>query len=298
MLISKYIGSTEIIEKIFIMAGPIKRILVIFIIIMFILPLLSGCDPSFIDIFTEIDEDYSGTRTVDISVKTEYLRQGEVVLEQNQSLLDRLLEVLPEGEIKTYEEEGYTHFTSKIVFDDINFVKHISIDEFSSEPSQRFLAKMSIDEYFFYRDIFFEDYVDMNIDEALLSSGDANSDFNRLHDLASADSSILNITYQLRFPVKIVVSNADVIGENNIAIWNIPYGQEQKITIEGKKTKFLSYFLVVILGILGLFILIFTFILIFGSRLKRRPARVQSQKTYDNYFKRDRYFNDDDRDEV
>ena len=111
MLISNILElSIKIIEKTLIMAGPIKRILVIFIILMFILPLLSGCDPTFIDIFTELDDDYSGTRTVDISVKTEYLRKGEVVLEQNQSLLEKLLDVLPDGEVETYEDEGYTHF--------------------------------------------------------------------------------------------------------------------------------------------------------------------------------------------
>ena len=280
------------------MSGPVKRILTIFILLLVILPLLAGCAPTFIDIFTEVGEDYSGTRTVDISVKTEYLRKGEVVLEQNQSLLDKILEILPQGDIETYEEEGYTHFTSKMAFDDINFVKHISIDDFSSSSSQRFLAKMSIDEYFFYRDVFLEDYVDMKIDDTLLSSGDANSDFNRLHDLASADSSILNITYQVRFPVKITSSNADVIGDNNIAIWNIPYGREQDISIEGRKTKFLSYFMVVILGVLGLFIIFFIFILIFSSRFKRQPSKSRSQKTYDNYFKRDRYFSDDEKDEL
>jgi len=280
------------------MKGPIKKILVIFSIMFLLVPLLSGCDPTFIDIFTELEEDYSGTRSVDISVKTEYLRKGEVVLEQNQSLLDKILEVLPEGEIETYEEEGYTHFNSKTAFDDVNFVRHISIDGFSSGSSPRFLAKMSIDEFFFYRDVFFQDYVDMKIDGALLASGDPNSDFNRLHDLASADSSILNITYQIKFPVKIITTNADIIGENNIAIWNIPYGKEKQILIEGKKTKFLSYFLVVILGILGLLILFFVFALIFSSRLKRKPARTRSTRTYDNYFKRDRYFNDDESDEL
>lgn len=280
------------------MQGPVKKILVIFIIIFLLIPVLSGCDPTFIDIFTELKEDYSGTRKVDISIKTEYLRKGEVVLEQNQSLLDKILEILPEGEIETYEEEGYTHFNSEISFDDVNFVRHISLDGFSSGSSPRFLAKMSIDEYFFYRDVFFQDYVDMKIDDALLASGDANSDFNRLHDLASADSSILNITYQVKYPVKIVTTNADIIGENNIAIWNIPYGSEKQILIEGKKTKFLSYFLVVILGILGLLILFFVFALIFSSRLKRKPARTRSTKTYDNYFKRDRYFNDDESDEL
>ncbi len=44
----------------------------------------------------------------------------------------------------------------------------------------------------------------MKIDDTLLASGDDNSDFNRLHDLASADSDILAITYQVKFPVKIV----------------------------------------------------------------------------------------------
>ena len=285
-------------EKIPDMNGLTGRILVIFLILMVMLPLLSGCDPTFIDIFTELEEDFSGTRTVDISVKTEYLRKGEVVLEQNQSLLDKILEILPEGEIETSEQEGYTHFTSKMAFDDVNFVKHISIDGFSSEPSRRFLARMDIDDYFFYRDVFFQDYVDMEIDETLLQSGDSNSDFNRLHDLASADSSILNITYQVRFPVKIIESNADLIGENNIAIWNIPYGREREINIEGKKTKFLSYFLVVILGILGLFILFFIFALVFSSRLRRKPSRTRPNKTYDNFFKRDRYFSDDEKDEL
>ena len=285
-------------KRVLIMDDAIKKVIIILIIIMLILPLISGCDPTFIDIYTQIDEDYSGTRTVDIAVKTEYIQKGEVVLEQNRSLFDRLLEILPEGEIETFEEEGYTHFSSKVIFDDINFLKHISIDDFSSEPSQRFLAKMEINEYFFYREVFFEDYIDMKIDETLLISGDTNSDHNRLHDLASADSEILNITYQIKFPVKIVKSNADLIGDNNIAIWNIPYGKEQKIMIEGKKTKFLSYFIVVILGLLGLFILFIIFALTFSSHRRRKPSRTGSQKTYDNYFKRDRYFSNDDKDEL
>jgi hypothetical protein len=280
------------------MQGPIKKILVIFIIISFLVPLLSSCDPTFIDIFTELKEDYSGTRSIDISVKTEYLRKGEVVLEQNQPLLDKILEILPEGEIETYENEGYTHFNSRISFDDINFIRHISIDGFSSGSSPRFLAKMSIDEYFFYREVFFQDYVDMKIDDTLLASGDSSSDLNRLHDLATADSGILNITYQVKYPVKIVTTNADIVGEDNIAIWNIPYGEEEQILIEGKKTKFLSYFLVVILGILGILILFFVFALVFSSRLKRRRARTRPARTYDNYFKRDRYFNDDESDEL
>jgi len=285
-------------KQILIMDDAIKKIIIILIIIMLILPLISSCDPTLVDVYTQLNEDHSGTRTVDIAVKTEYIRKGEVVLEQNLSLFDKLLEILPEGEKETFEEEGYTHFSSKIIFDDINFLKHISIDDFSSEPSQRFLAKMEINEYFFYREVFFEDYIDMKIDETLLASGDTNSDHNRLHGLASADSRILNITYQIKFPVKIVKSNADLIGDNNIAIWNIPYGQEKKVMIEGKKTKFLSYFMVVILGLLGLFILFIIFALIFSSRLRKKPSRESSQKTYDNYFKRDRYFSNDDKDEL
>jgi len=288
----------RIIGKTYNMRGLTTRILLIFIILSLLAPLLSGCDPTFIEVFTELEEDYSGTRTVDVAVKTEYLRKGEVVLEKNRSLLDKILEVLPEGEVETYEEEGYAHFVSKASFDDINFVKHISIDGFSSGSAQRFLAKMTIDEYFFYRDVFFQDHVDMKIDETLLVSGDGNSDFNRLHDLATADSGILDITYQIRFPVKIVTSNADIMGENNIAIWNIPYGSEKQILIEGKKTKFLSYFLIVILGILGLLIIFLAFVLVFSSRFRRRPSRPRSSGTYDNYFKRDRYFSDDETDEL
>jgi len=280
------------------MAGSMKKILVFFVISVFMLIMLSGCDPTFVDVLTELNEDYSGTRTVDISVKTEYLNNNDISLEQNRSLLEKLLDILPEGEVNTYEEEGYTHITSSIPFDDVNFLKYISIDGFSESPPDRILARMSIDDYFFHRDVFFKDYVDMKIDETLLSSGDSGSDFNRLDDLVTADSDILSITYQVKFPVKIITSNADVIGDNNIAVWNIPYGTEKQILIEGKKTKFLSYFLVVILGLLGLFILFLIFALIFSSRIKRRPVSTRDHSSYDNYFKRDRYFDDDDKDEL
>jgi len=280
------------------MINSFKKIIAILIIIIFSIPFISSCDPTFIDVYTQLNTDYSGTRTIDIAVKTDYIEKGEVVLSQNQSLFDKLLSILPEGEIETYEEDEYTHFSSKITFEDVNFLKHISIDNFSDNPSERFIAKMELDDYFLHREVFFEDYVDMKIDDTLLASGDDNSDFNRLHDLASADSSILTITYQVKFPVKIIESNADLIGDDNIAIWNIPYGQEQNIHIEGKKTKFLSYFLIVVLGLIGLFILFIIFALLLTSRRKRLSSSKRPARTYDNYFKRDRYFSSADEDEV
>jgi flagellar biosynthesis/type III secretory pathway chaperone len=279
----------------FIMKDGIKVLL--FFIIILIIPVISGCDPTFVDIYTQLNEDYSGTRTVDIAVKTEYIRKGEVTLEKNQSLFNKMLEILPEGEIETFEEEGYTHFSSETAFDDINFLKHISIDDFSEDPSPRFLAKMEIDDYFFYRDVFFEDYLDMKIDETLISE-DSNSDYSRMNGLANADSEILNITYQVNFPVNIINSNADLIGDDNIAIWNIKYGEEKNIIIEGRKRKYLSYFLIFLLGIIGLFIIFIIFALIFSSRARKRPSRNRSDRAYDNYFKRDKYFKDDESDEL
>lgn len=280
------------------MVNSFRKIIAILTIIVFFIPLVSSCDPTLIDVYTQLNTDYSGTRTVDIAVKTDYIEKGEIALSQNQSLFDKLLSILPEGEVETYEEDGYTHFSSEMAFEDVNFLKHISIDDFSDNPTDRFIAKMELIDYFLHSEVFFEDYVDMKIDDTLLASGDDNSDFNRLHDLASADSSILAITYQVKFPVKIIESNADLIGDDNIAIWNIPYGQEQNIRIEGKKTKFLSYFLIVILGLIGLFILFIVFALLFSNRRKRLPSSKRQARTYDNYFKRDRYFNSDDEDEV
>jgi len=280
------------------MINSFRKIIAILVIIIFFIPLISSCDPTFIDVYTQLNTDYSGTRTVDIAVKTEYIEKGEVILSQNQSLFDKLLGSLPEGEIKTFEKEGYTHFSSEMAFEDVNFLKHISIDDFSDDPSERFIAKMELSDYFLYSEVFFEDYVDMKIDDTLLASGDDNSDFNRLYDLASASSDILVITYQVKFPVKIMKSNADLVGDDNIAIWNIPYGQERNILIEGKKTKFLSYFLIVILGLIGLFILFIVFALLFTSRRKRIPSSRRQSGTYDNYFKKDRYFSSDDEDEV
>lgn len=280
------------------MVNYFRKIIAILITIIFFIPFISSCDPTFIDVYTQLNTDYSGTRTIDIAVKTDYIEKGEVAFSQNQSLFDKLLSILPEGEIETYEEDGYTHFSSEITFEDVNFLKHISIDNFSDNPSERFIAKMELDDYFLHREVFFEDYVDMKIDDTLLASGDDNSDFNRLHDLASADSDILTITYQVKFPVKIIESNADFISDDNIAIWNIPYGQEQNIYIEGRKTKFLSYFLIVVLGLIGLFILFIVFALLLTSRRKRFSSSKRPARTYDNYFKRDRYFSSDDEDEV
>jgi len=271
------------------------KILVIFILFSFLLPFISSCDPTIIDIFTEINTDYSGTRTIDIAVKTEYLQNSEVILEQNQSLYDKILENMQEGEQDVFEEGEYTHFTSTISFDDVNFLQHVSIDNLSETPPERFLARLKKDDYFFYSEYFFEDYVDMKIDDTLLASSDTNSDYKKIADLTSADSEILNITYQVKFPVKITRNNADVIGDNNIAIWNIKYGDEKKINIQGQKTKFLTYFLIVIPGIIVLFIIFIIFIIVFSSRRgKRQTSQRKSYYSYDNYFKKDRYFSNDD----
>ncbi|GAH95209.1 unnamed protein product, partial [marine sediment metagenome] len=228
------------------------KILTIFILLIFIIPFISSCDQTLIDIFTQINSDYSGTRTIDIAVKTEYIQKSGVVLSQNQSLSDKIPEILEsllpevdEVEYNTFEEEDYTHFSSTINFENFIFLPHISIDNLSKFPLN---ARMEIKEHFFYNEYFFEDYIDMKIDETLLTSSDINSDYNRINDLAKADSNILNITYRVKFPVKITSHNADIIGDKNIAIWNIKYGDEKELYIEGRKTKLLTYFLIVILG--------------------------------------------------
>src|SRR4030043_763965 len=268
------------------------KILIIFILFLFIIPFVSSCDQTLIDIFTQINSDYSGTRTVDIAVKTEYLQKSGVILSQNQSLFDKILETLPEGEYKTFEEEDYTHFSSTISFEDIRFLPHISIDNLSEFPLNE---KMEVKESFFHNEYYFEDYIDMKKDETLLDSSDTNSDYSRIADLAKADSNILNITYQVKFPVKITGHNADLIGDNNIAIWNIKYDDEKRIYIEGTKTKLLTYFLIVILIIIGLFIIFMIFMLVFSSRRsKKQPPSRKPLYSYDNYFKKDRYFNTDD----
>ena len=271
------------------------KILIIFILLLLAIPLISSCDQTLVDIFTQVNPDYSGTRTVDIAVKTEYLQKSGVILGQDKSLSDKILENLPEGEYKTFEEEDYTHFSSTISFEDINFLQHISIDNFSETPPERFYAKLEKVTYFFHDEYFFEDYIDMKIDETLLASSDINSDYRRVADLAKSDSTILNVTYQVKFPVKITRHTADIIGDNNIAIWNIKYGDEKKIYIDGNKTKLLTYFLIIILGIIGLFIIFIIIIIIFSSRRsKKQPPPRKSLYSYDNYFKRDRYFDTED----
>jgi hypothetical protein len=271
------------------------KILAFLILSVFFTLLITSCDQTLIDVYTQLNADYSGTRTIEVAIKTEYLQKSDIILGEDQSLYNRVLESMPEGELKTFDEGEYTHFTSTVDFEDINFLQHVSIDDFSENPPERFYAKFEKVDYFFYSDFFFEDYIDMKIDDILLSSMDTNSDYNRIDDLAKADSDILGITYQVKFPVKITGHNADIIGDNNIAIWNIKYGEEKNMFIEGQKTKFLTYFLIVILGIIILFIIFIIIIIIFSSRRSRKQRpRGKPLYTYDNYFKRDRYFNNDD----
>lgn len=271
------------------------KILAIIVLLILVIPLLSSCDQTLVDIFTEINSDYSGTRTVDIAVKTEYLQNSAAISGKNESLSDKILKSLPEGEYLTSEEEGYTHFSSTISFEDINFLQHISIDNFSETPPERFYAKLEKVSYFFHDEYFFEDYIDMKIDETLLASSEPDSDYRQIADLARQDSNILNVTYQVKFPVKIIRHNADLIGDDNIAIWNLKYGDEKKIFIEGDKTKLLTYFLIIILSFIGLFIIFIIAIIIYNSRRsKRQPPSRKPLYSYDNYFKRDRYFDTDD----
>jgi len=267
------------------------KIIIILIFILILVPLISSCDQTLIDIYTQINPDYSGVRTVDIAVKTEYIQKGEVTLGKDQSLFDKILSILPPGDIETTESEGYTHFKSTINFKDVNFLQHISIDNFSEVPPERFYAKMEKRDYFFHSEYSYKDHIDMKIDEVLLSSSDKNSDYLRIDDLLKVDKDILSITYQVKFPANITKTNADIIGDNNIAIWNIKYGDKKDIYIEGKKTKFLPYFLLVILGFIGLFILFIIFALIFSSRRsKPHTRRKKPLYTYDNYFKKNKYF--------
>lgn len=268
------------------------KIIIILVIFLFLIPFVSSCDQTLIDIFTEINPDYSGTRTIDVAIKTEYIQKSEVVLGQDQSLFDKIFENLPEGEYNTFKEGEYTHFNSTIEFEDIRFLPHISIDNLSEYPLN---AKMEVGKHFFYNDYYFEDYIDMKIDDILLDPTDLNSDYNRINDLVKSDSDILNITYQVKFPVKIINHNGDITGDNNIIIWNIKYGDEKMMYIEGKKTKLLTYFLIVILGIIGLFIIFIILIIIFGSRRSKRDETPRKPLySYDNYFKKDRYFNTED----
>ncbi len=271
------------------------KTIIILISFLLIIPLVSSCGQTLLDVYTQVNTDYSGTRTIDIAIKTEYIRKGEVTLSSNKSLFDGILEILPEGEIRTFEEGDHTHFNSTITFEDVNFLQHVSIDNFSESPPERFYARMEKEDFFLYSEFFFEDYIDMKIDDTLLQASSPNSDLKRIDDLILSDNEILSITYQVKFPVEIVSHNADIIGEGNIAIWNLDYGDQKQIMIEGKKTKFLTYFLIVVLGLIAILVLFIAFALIFGSRGKKtRPDSKKSPYSYDNYFKKDRYFGPED----
>lgn len=268
------------------------KLLIILISILLLIPFISSCDPTMVDIYTQISPDYSGTRTVSVAIKTEYTQRGEVILDKDESIYNKIFSILPPGETETTDSEGYTNFISTINFDDVNFLQHISIDNYSEIPPERFYARMEIKDYFFYSEYFFEDYVDMKIDDAVLNLKDIGSDYKRIDDFLKIDKDILSITYQVKFPVRIIKTNADFIRDGNIAVWNIKYGEEKDIFIEGKRTKFLPYFLLVILGFIGLFVLFIIFALIFSSR-RSRVKLDQPKKhlySYDNYFKKDKYF--------
>jgi len=264
-------------------------ILIIIILIILILTLTS-CDKTIFNISTELNNNFSGTRTIDIAVKTEYIRRGEVALGDEKSLFEKIFESLPQGDLDTIEKDGYTHFISKIAFDDINFLQHVSIDNFSENPPERFYAKIEQKDSFFYTQYNFEDFVDMKIDESVIKSGGVNSDFYRLDSILGADSDILDVVYQVKFPFKILKSNADTIDtKNNIAIWNLKYGEQQNIIVDGKKVKFLPYFLLSILGIILLVCLFIGISIAFSSaKRKREIKRTKPLYSYDNYFKKDK----------
>lgn len=284
------------------LSSNIKIILLKFSIIilafLFILISTVSCDPTVLDIYTRIDADQSGTRTVELAVKTQYLQKGEITLKKNESIYDRILSILPEGEVETFEQEQYTHFKSTQEFDDINFLQHVSIDNYSETAPERFYAKMKIEDFFFYTNYFFNDYIDMQIDESVVEAQAPDGDLARLENLFSADEDLLKITYQVKFPVKIINSNADLTGDGNIAIWNLKFGETKNIRIEGKRIKYLSYVLVVVLGLITIFILFLIIVLAVGRRRKRIVKKERPRQVYDNYyFKRDDYFKpfDDDK---
>ena len=269
------------------------KALIIFISLITIL-LITSCDETLVDVYTQINSNYSGTRTVDLAVKTQYLQKGEVILNQNESLNDKILKSLPTGKIETNEKDQYTHFKSTIEFNDINFLQHISIDNYSEVPPVRFYAKMEKKDYFFHTDYFFYDYIDMKVDDALIDAAGENGDLSRVDSLFKANQDLLKITYQVKFPVKIVKTSADIIGNNNIAIWNLKYGDQKNISIEGKKIKFLSYFLLVLLGLIGLFVIFIIFALLYSRRRRRISKPKKPIYAYDNYFKKDGFFDQDD----
>lgn len=269
------------------------KIISLSVFIFLMIPVISGCDKTLFDIYTQVNSDYSGTRTVDIAVKTEYIKRGEISAGGEKSLFDRIFASLPQGEINTEEKDNYTHFISKVEFKDVNFLQHVSIDNFSENPSERYYAKIEKKDSFFSTQYYYSDYIDMKIDDTVITSGGVNSDFSRLDSILKSDNEMLSITYQVKFPFKIIKSNADVVGSNSIALWNLRYGDQKLVSVEGRKVKLLPYFLLVILGIIVLFILFLIFAIIFASTKNKFDSnRSKPIYSYDNYFKRnkkDRY---------
>ena len=265
------------------------KIIILSVFVFLMTLLVSGCDKTLFDIYTQINSDHSGSRTVDIAVKTEYIKRGEVSAGGDKSLFDKIFAALPQGEINTEEKDNYTHFISKIVFKDVNFLQHVSIDNFSETPSERYYAKIEKKDSFFSTQYFYSDYIDMKIDDSVINSGGVNSDFARLDSILKSDSEMLSVTYQVKFPFKIIKSNADVVGSNSIALWNLRYGDEKLLNVEGRKVKLLPYFLLVILGIIVLFILFLIFAIILASTRKKFDSnKSKSIYSYDNYFKKDK----------
>jgi len=275
-----------------------KQALVVALLLLCIFS-LSSCDSTILDIYTQISSNYSGTRTIDLAIKTDYLKKGEIVVSGKQTLYDRIIASLPEGKIETSEKDDYTHFKSTVEFNDVNFLQHVSIDKYSDEQPGRFYAKMTMEDFFFYSNYFFEDYIDMKIDDSLIAAQGKESDLARVSDLFGADAELLKITYQIKFPVNIVKSNADKVENNNIAIWNLKFGDQKEINIEGKRIKYLTYVLLVVLGLIGAFIIFLVIVLAFSKRRKRITRDRKPFKSYDNYFKQDKYFTSpEDRDDI
>ena len=267
------------------------KIFFLIIFVSLITLITSGCDKTLINISTQINSDYSGVRIIDIGVKTEYIKKGEITFGGDKSLSNKILDLLPQGEINTSEKDNYTHFTSTINFKDINFLQHVSIDNFSNDSSERFYAKIEKKDYFFYTQYFFTDYIDMKIDDDVIKSGGSSSDFARLDSLFKSDKDIINISYQVKFPFKIIKSNSDNLLNNNTAIWNLNYGDQKLINVEGKKIKFLPYFLIIILGFIVLFILFLIFAIIFSSTKRKIDTRKNKPiYSYDNYFKKNKKY--------
>lgn len=271
-----------------------------FIVLLFLcIFTLSSCNSTILDVYTQINSNYSGTRTLDLAIKTDYLKKGEIIVSGKQTLYDRIIASLPEGKIETFEKDDYTHFKCTMEFNDINFLQHVSIDKYSDDPPGDFYAKMTMEDFFFYTNYFFEDYIDMKIDDSLIAAKGEESDLTRVSGLFGADAELLKITYQIKFPVNIIKSNADKVENNNIAIWNFKFGDQKEINIEGKQIKYLTYILLVVLGLIGAFIIFLVFVLAFSRRRKRITRGRKPFKSYDNYFKQDKYFTSpEDRDDI